>query len=317
MRLTGLSSQEKTTAQISGRGIRYHFTHRIAGGRYVYPLGTGAAWPRPIPITEVYITCPERLEMAITAPIEGEEQGRYISGQAGDLIDYLNETPAQRSQDSRYSGQKWSSDYVKSLLAPETGSLLSSHIADIKRLFAWHIVYLQSNPAEDISVQLVKRSTASWRVQVAEFFSRRGVPVTASIILYLLCWVAITLLIIRHWWLRAGAPGKLLVHGLTTFFMAQVMWPIFAFIAAVSYVTYNFFLVGMQNQQEISIVDRLWALMTLIVSGALLAVMYVYQRKTAADWRRSLASHCWVCATVLFMITAGMLYGLLVWCETV
>ena len=75
MHLKGFSIAEKSANKMSGRGIHYHFTHHITGGRYVYPLGTGAAWPQPIPITEVYITCPNDLRWPSKHPLKESRLG--------------------------------------------------------------------------------------------------------------------------------------------------------------------------------------------------------------------------------------------------
>ena len=316
MHLTGLTRAETITGKVSGRGIRYHFTHHIAG-RYVYPLGTGAAWPQPIPITEVYITCPERLAMQVSAPIEGEQQGRYISGQADSLMDYLNETPDERKKDERFSGAMLGSQNdIQRLLSPEAGSFLSYHIEDAQCPCAWHIAYLMSNPAEDIRVQLFKRPTSAWRLRFAELFASPGRPFIACCILYLLCWVATIMLVIRRRWLRAGSPGKLFRHGLSAFLMAQIWVPFILVAGGLDWLISS----AIPNAGVLSTMGRVegifGSLLAMGLATWLLVVILKYERKIR-DWRSGVTVVSWLYTTLFFAILAGLLYELLVWCETV
>ena len=304
MHLTGLSRAEQQNPKLSGRGIRYHFTHHIAG-RYVYPLGTGAAWPQPIPITEVYITCPESLVLHVQAPVEGENVGQDISYQADELMDYLNETPEQQQSEQPFS--------ARTLLAPETGSFLS---ADIKRPCAWHIAYLMSNPAQDISVQLSRRSiSAAWRLRFAELLEHPGAPFVACCVLYLLAWAATTKLIIRRRWQRAGLPGNLWLHGLFAFLMAQ-FWVLFVVVA----IGLDWLCIAFAHVGELSTMGRveglLGSLLTMGIATGLIAVILKSERKRR-DWRIGLTVVSWFYAVLVFTIMAGLLYGLLVWCETI
>jgi len=53
-------------------GIALTFTQKMGerdGARcYDYPLGTGRAWERPIPLTQVYVTAPEELDLEVMLP---------------------------------------------------------------------------------------------------------------------------------------------------------------------------------------------------------------------------------------------------------
>ena len=73
MKLTGV---KKDNRRGFGKGIMYTFSHKLTGNKYIYPLGTGAAWSKPIPSTEVYITCPDKMQLRVTAPEYGSRTDR-------------------------------------------------------------------------------------------------------------------------------------------------------------------------------------------------------------------------------------------------
>jgi hypothetical protein len=305
MRLKGVASPKPQTA-MSGRGVRYHFTHRLTDGRYVYPLGTGAAWPQPIPLTEVYLTCPDELAMEVTAPQEEESVPwyRYL-GLADSHAMYLTLSPEDRKK--FYSEQD-----LADFLAPKTASLLESMPT---RTPAWHIAYFQSNPAVDIRVR-VHPQTAPWRLGIAEVFTIPHVPLAVCLLLYLLAWLATGRLVIYRRWQRAGRPGSFGRHCLTTFGTIQLVAPLMAYGGiAVAFGTYQ-------------AVDYLWKPhsynnsawigipILLVIAGLIIAVAVRYARTAAPDWRKWLALRAWVWSCLLFTGMAGLLYGLLYWCET-
>ncbi len=303
MRLRGLSIAEKNHSAISGRGIRYHFTHHLSGGRYVYPLGTGAAWAQPIPITEIYMRCPERLQLTIMAPVEGEHNSDIVF-HANWLINYLAKSREERKKDMFYLSEK-------EFLAPQTGSLLP---AGVKHPFAWHIAYLQSNPAEDISVQIAKRA-GSLRLWIAEFFAHPGMPTVAAIFLYLLTWVVITRVILFPRWRRAGSPGQFYLHGLAHFIETIGVMLLIEFIPISIFFSGGelFYDIG---EHEFPKQDWILVVLPMAITLLLAIAVTVYVRKgLAPDWRKGMRVISWLCATVLFIAMSFGLFQFIYWCE--
>ena len=309
MRLKGLANSGTPTGGISGRGIRYHFTHQITGGRYVYPLGTGAAWPRPIPFTEVYLTCPERLAMQVNAPIEGKKlEWRAYNELAIAYPTYIAESAEARQTDFMLQrvGEK-------NLLSPQTSWLNGLHTQDAS---AWHIAYFQSNSDEDIRVQITKRR-APWRFAVADFFATSTVPLTTCVILYLLAWVITFRLVIRKSWQRAGSPGHLFGHGLLIFLKAQLFMPVIPIIVSLLILWCRIGMNALFIPAYISKADWVLLPFTAIIAGSLITAMVYYHRYATVDWRKWLTLSSWVCSALLFAAMSAALYGFLYWCETI
>lgn len=104
-------------------------------------------------------------------------------------------------------------------MAPFVGLGLSSLVF---MTFDDSLPYELSNPGEDISVRILKQSkSAPWRLQVVDFFSSPGISLLFCLILYLLSWFAASWFIIYKRWQRAGMPGNLFLHILSTFLKAQ------------------------------------------------------------------------------------------------
>lgn len=131
-------------------GIHYHFRHPMAASdayTYTYPLGTGGAWPQPILLTEVYVSCAPEYSLHVNAP------------QIGKPAEY---TELQRMA---YRLREPSS-------APAVVPLTGSELADPSpHPSAWHRAYLQSNPNADIVVQFARRQ-AGWLPRTLIAFSR-------------------------------------------------------------------------------------------------------------------------------------------------
>ncbi len=119
-------------------GICYRFSHPLAKpGEYLYPLGTGASWPKPITVTEVYLTCADDRYLAVKAP----------------------KLPAYRWSAARHY------DFIEE-------PFMSSALETAARPSAWHVAYFHSNPSEDIRATLHPRP-AAWRLAVVEYLQRQ------------------------------------------------------------------------------------------------------------------------------------------------
>ncbi len=194
MRLTGTGGKPGTAPT----GVHYHFRH-LAGAApytYIYPLGTGAAWSKPVASTEVYLTCPHDYTLHVTAPANGEgiSYNRFT--------EYAFILQAQQHPDDplfRHLGAMIPADDVE----PCYSSLLED---DCQSPFAWHIGYLKSNLADDIHVELQPRHDA-WRIALV--LSLWGNPRLGGVlgcVGLVLAWGLATLLVFRRSWHVMGCP---------------------------------------------------------------------------------------------------------------
>jgi hypothetical protein len=136
---------QKTTIQIDDRdpystvqtqpGLHLSWMTRpviIDGQKTVtYPLGTGAAWARPIKLTRVYVSAPEGMDFSVQYPKIGAAHSGYERISGARIFDYLD-TPSY-SVDEASDGE--------------------GHI--------WRAVYLQSNPTENVVITVNPESIFS------------------------------------------------------------------------------------------------------------------------------------------------------------
>ena len=313
MRLKGLENDESKPKTISGQGVRYHFTHQITGGKYVYPLGTGAAWPQPIPTTEVYITTPDRLIMDVKAPVLGnillDRSFHLIQRHSSDP--QIEATPEWKKIELRNYAD--TAEIEVDAYAPQTTSLLNAKVVNTS---AWHIAYSQSNPSEDISVSTTKRF-APWRLTFADAFRDKYFPIAICVIVYLLAWFLTARLLIRRQWQKAGSPGKLVLHSLLAFINVQLM-TVMAILFYLAFSNTDWAVDFIQYLKPIfDIGYDANLIMLILISGyaILFALTYIYVRRLPKDWRRWLPLTTWLSSLAIFAALTGALYGLLYWCE--
>ncbi|MHB0938876.1 MAG: hypothetical protein ACYC6A_20965, partial [Armatimonadota bacterium] len=186
MRLTGPKPGETVsegTAIMQPGGICYRFRHAITPekrGEYIYPLGTGAAWHKPVLLTEVYVTCPDAYSLQVTAPRIGEyEDERRFYMRLHDITFYNMLPPEER--------EKYLSDYVwrrknneryvgltkQQFMSPMTTDLLRN---EVKSPAARYTAYLNSNSDKDIRIRLTPRKSP-WRLRFVESYKEQGLAV--------------------------------------------------------------------------------------------------------------------------------------------
>ncbi|MHB9026409.1 MAG: hypothetical protein ACYC7E_19900 [Armatimonadota bacterium] len=213
MRLTGL---DKESAQASGkkgknssrtvsfpeRGVRYHFRHPMPKGTaytYTYPLGTGAAWSKPIILTEVYITCPDAYSLKVDAPLLGLKDDYGLLYRFARMAAEVDEITLQKR--------------LKEYLDPDTQTLTANFLAKgSKAPFAWHAAYFYSNPATDISARLMARPVP-WRLGVARLMQQVWFDYLLVAVCFLAAWLIALRWVLRPCWIKAGRPGSLVGHG--------------------------------------------------------------------------------------------------------
>ena len=134
-RRVALGYQRQTSRQEAETGLRLSWTSTLvpdADGQQVhrYPLGTGQAWAKPIPLTRVYVVAAPELGFEAQAPRLGQDYSGY-EGQG-----WFGGYPVQRI----YDAQDQAAYAIDEVVTPE-GQL-------------WRAIYTQANPAEDVVVTL-------------------------------------------------------------------------------------------------------------------------------------------------------------------
>jgi hypothetical protein len=318
MRLAGPTTQEEESGSNWGSGVCYTFHHRLPPAKreeYVYPLGTGAAWSHPILLTQVFVHCPDRFDLRVAAPdlgtrIDVDRITRRFLSDIGGYQDPYHSAEERRQLLERYDLTE------EEMIAPRTASLLSVQAV---RPSAWHIAYVNSNPADDIAVKLEPRA-ASWRLRVAEFLGGGATPLSLALVSSLFSWAVAAWVVIRPRWLRAGRPGYLLWHAAVSLVLASLwvsaLLVLAALLAHTSYVLYDFF---SRDQPEAPPI--LAAVSALLLVGAVLGVGLVTWRhakrpRTYYDWRTGVTLRSWLLATAVYLVLMGGLTGLLLWCRS-
>jgi hypothetical protein len=190
MHLTGTQAGDQPGKALQGRGVHYSFQHVMAESNsytYTYPLGTGGAWPTPILLTDIFITCEPGWTISATAPTIGRDNVSYA-----DLL-------AEIRQGSSTS--------------PATASL---NPEDMQYPTAWHRGYFFSNPTDDIVVEFSPRPDATG-VNLAELMTRRPTTILLALVSLLIAWGVAARLVIRPMWRWAGCPGVFSCHVLQYF----------------------------------------------------------------------------------------------------
>lgn len=192
MRLTGrkVSRAEGDAAM----GVHYRFSHATEGASYTYtyPLGTGAAWPTPILLTEVYAYGPDGLVLQGEAPTVGERTPSHA-------LHWRNF--ARKASELR--GAK-KDDPTPGLFDPRTGSMMVGKQA---RSSAFHVGYLMANPAEDIRIRVSPRGNLA-QLRLAYALGHPAAAWLICTLVFLLAWLP-SLAVARFYWVREGRPDTL------------------------------------------------------------------------------------------------------------
>jgi hypothetical protein len=96
--------------------------------KVTYPLGTGAAWAKPIKLTRVYVSAPEGLDFSVQYPKLGADRSGY----------------------ERISGARIYGDKDLPAFSVDEAKDFEGHV--------WRAVYLQSNPTDNVVVTVKTES---------------------------------------------------------------------------------------------------------------------------------------------------------------
>jgi len=137
-------------------GIVFSFTQEMLSVdgalRYDYPLGTGAGWEQPIPVTQVYVTAPQDMPLEVEFPDRPRGEVSFRMKGAGLA---LHESIA-------YAGDG-----------------RQVHLAS----------YMQSNPSEDVSVRVLEAGASEFAVAARQRERRRALASVAFPALGLAAWL--------------------------------------------------------------------------------------------------------------------------------
>jgi hypothetical protein len=123
---------------ISEPGLHLCWTTLLADSTYTYPLGTGAAWSKPIELTRVYISVPKGVDFDVQYPALGTEYSGYNYIKGSNIRNYLN-IPA-------YAIDQASGDFGR----------------------VWRVTYTMSNPTDNIIITVKPQSGLSQFLAGAE-----------------------------------------------------------------------------------------------------------------------------------------------------
>jgi len=313
MRLTGAKNakdEQEAESLFSNQGVCYRFRHPVPPdwkGEYIYPLGTGAAWPKPITLTEVYVTCPDAWALKVAAPVAGkrEEADTFYWN-----LHLLQDLP--RLQFSE--GEK------AELLSAKTAGLLDE---DVTAPSAWHAAYFNSNPSEDIVVNMTPRP-APWRLRLAESLMDPEPSFLCAGLFMIISWTVACLVVVRPRWVRAGRPGLLLGHTLLAMLSASFWFSLVVVLLVVLRAVVSGFIQGFDFSWDIASVLYAVQAFSVIALGFVALLMVARslsragsqpEKEPAIDWRKRLGLHSWLLATAIYLALNGGLYWFVRWCE--
>jgi hypothetical protein len=95
-------------------GLRLSWNTPLADSIYTYPLGTGAAWSKPIELTRVYISVPKGIDFDVQYPVLGAEYSGYDFINGSNILNYINIPAYAIDQASGDFGRVWRATYTMS-----------------------------------------------------------------------------------------------------------------------------------------------------------------------------------------------------------
>jgi hypothetical protein len=168
------SSQGNEVSSQQGLHLSWHSVAIQKGDgswEHRYPLGTGSAWARPIPLTRVYVTAPADLGFRVEYPTYGADLS----------TDYVRSWYSRTAQWSMYNRRAEMAYAMDQRFTPEGN--------------VWRGVYTQANPSSDL--RIVHDAAASRTAASGVFFhqlrlvsSRWGwlLSVVIALTAWVICW---------------------------------------------------------------------------------------------------------------------------------
>jgi hypothetical protein len=147
---------------------------------YTYPLGTGAAWSQPIPLTRVYITAPANFNLAVDYP----KLGANLSGYTRNLSSYEPRI-LEAGDKPAYAVEQAYDAELNPYIDVSTGLLTSAENVNI-----WRISYANSNAKDNIQISVKPGETgglAAW-LRRGDIFASSVIGIAAAALFWLLSW---------------------------------------------------------------------------------------------------------------------------------
>jgi hypothetical protein len=155
---TESETPESQNTPTSEPGLHLNWTTPLVDSTYTYPLGTGAAWSKPIELTRVYISVPKGVDFDVQYPALGTEYSGYDYIKGPNIQNYIN-TPA-------YAIDQASGDFGR----------------------VWRATYTMSNPTDNIIITVKPQSALSQFFASAEE-GAFGYSLLFALIIGVLIWV--------------------------------------------------------------------------------------------------------------------------------
>jgi hypothetical protein len=139
-------------------GLHLSWSTPLVDNTYAYPLGTGAAWSKPIELTRVYISVPEGIDFDVQYPALGAEYSGYDFIKGSNIRNFTD-TPA-------YAVDQASGDFGR----------------------VWRATYTMSNPTDNIVITVKPQSMLSQFLARAEE-GAFGYSILFALIIGVLIWI--------------------------------------------------------------------------------------------------------------------------------
>jgi hypothetical protein len=139
-------------------GLHLSWSTSLVDNTYTYPLGTGAAWSKPIELTRVYISVPKGVDFDVQYPTLGAEYSGYDLIKGSNIQKYID-IPA-------YAVDQASGDFGR----------------------VWRATYTMSNPTDNIVITVKPQSTLSQFLAHAEE-GAFGYSILFALIIGVLIWI--------------------------------------------------------------------------------------------------------------------------------
>ncbi len=111
---TESENPESQDTPTSEPGLHLNWTTPLVDSTYTYPLGTGAAWSKPIELTRVYISVIKGVDFDVQYPALGTEYSGYDYFTGPNIQNYLNIPAYAIDQASGSFGRVWRATYTMS-----------------------------------------------------------------------------------------------------------------------------------------------------------------------------------------------------------
>lgn len=185
-------------------GLQLHFYHLLdhaAQGRFIFPLGAGSAWAKPVTLNELYITCPQDDYLVVSAPVLGHEADQAF---LNEVIKYTVTGGVDALRD--FEQTRWKTTLPRDL---STVQITADHeLPRMRYPASWHRAYFQCRPGADLTVRIAPRPR-SRSFDFTLSLVKDPFSYLLALLGLLLAWGCAFIFVVAPSWRRAGKPGHL------------------------------------------------------------------------------------------------------------